>query len=519
MEKMSTTKLNYKRTLLVGFAFFLIIAFWQAYDNIIPKILTDKFGLSQTWSGAIMALDNLLALLLLPFFGSLSDKCRSKYGKRTPFILIGTILAIVLFVGLSFVDQMQLSRIREVADIDSQTALEQIYDSCAEKKLKTPDGEVYVLKDLYTREAFSSIRPIIKSEGGKSENNPKYIDHVVPARQSYAWQKTIESPMTLVFFILILLFILISMGVFRSPAVALMPDVTPKPLRSKANAVINLMGSIGGALVLVLGMMFGTGNPENALMSYQPFFVAVAGIMIVSLFIFVFTVKETRWAKEAEAGYDDDDGEKIELGRRKITQAELRSLVLILFSVALWYMGYNAVTSKYSVYADKVLGLDYNMTLLIAQAAAIAAYLPIGMLSSRFGRKKMILVGVLILASSFGAASFLRGGTNVMVMTILFALAGIGWATINVNSYPMVVELARGGDVGKYTGYYYTASMLAQAFTPVLSGLFMDKIAFTMLFPYATAFVILSFVTMLLVRHGDVKPEAPKGIDAFAGDD
>ncbi len=519
MEKMSTTRLNYKRTLLVGFAFFLIIAFWQAYDNIIPKILTDKFGLSQTWSGAIMALDNLLALLLLPFFGSLSDKSSSRHGKRTPFILIGTVLAIVLFIGLSFVDQMQLSKVSEVADVNSTEALEAIYDSRADVKLKTPDGKEFVLTELYSREEFAAIRPTVTGENGETANDDRYIDHVVPARQSYAWQKTIESPMTLVFFILILLFILISMGVFRSPAVALMPDVTPKPLRSKANAVINLMGSIGGALVLVLGMLFGTGEAERALMSYQPFFVAIAGIMIVSLFIFMFTVKEPRWAAEADEVNDGSEDGEAKAERRRITPAELRSLILILLSVALWYMGYNAVTSKYSVYADKVLGLDYNVTLLIAQAAAIAAYLPIGILSSRFGRKKMILVGVLILASSFGAASFLRDGTNVIVMTALFALAGIGWATINVNSYPMVVELARGGDVGKYTGYYYTASMLAQAFTPVLSGLFMDKVAFTTLFPYATVFVLFSFLTMLLVRHGDVKPEAPKGIDAFAGDD
>lgn len=514
MEKLSKVKLNYKRTLLVGFAFFLIIAFWQAYDSIIPKILTDKFGLSQTWSGAIMALDNLLALLLLPFFGSLSDRSKSKRGKRTPFILIGTVLAIVLFIGLSFVDQMQLVKIREVSRVDDSLVLEEIYDSQSDVTLKTPDGERFVLKDLYTREEFASIRT-----NDKTENGEPYINYVVPARQSYVWQKTVESPMTLVFFVLILLFILISMGIFRSPAVALMPDVTPKPLRSKANAVINLMGSIGGALVLVLGMAFGTGKPENALMAYQPFFIAVAAIMLVSLLLFLFTVKEPQWAAEADAVNGSETEEEEAKEKRRITRAELRSLILILASVALWYMGYNAVTSKYSVYADKVLGLDYNMTLLIAQAAAIAAYLPIGFLSSKFGRKKMILVGVLILASSFGAASFLREGTNVIVMTILFAMAGIGWATINVNSYPMVVELARGGDVGKYTGYYYTASMLAQAFTPVLSGLFMDKIAFTTLFPYATVFAGLSFLTMLFVRHGDVKPVAQKGIEVFGGDD
>ena len=153
-----------------------------------------------------------------------------------------------------------------------------------------------------------------------------------------------------------------------------------------------------------------------------------------------------------------------------------------------------------------------------APAAKIAAYLPIGMLSSRFGRKKMILVGVLILASAFGAAAFLREGTNVIIMTILFAMAGIGWATINVNSYPMVVELAHGGDVGKYTGFYYTASMIAQIVTPVLSGIFLD-IDMKLLFPYATLFVALAFLTMLFVRHGDVKPEMQKGIEAFGGAD
>lgn len=517
MEQINATKLNYKRTLLVGFAFFLIIAFWQAYDSIIPKILTDKFGLSQTWSGAIMALDNLLAVVLLPFFGSLSDKCRSRWGKRTPFIFIGTLLAALLFIGLSFVDQVQLSKIREVSEVDSVAALEEIYDSEADHVTYNVGGDQKTLRELYTREEFSAIR----STDGEGENNPEYTDIVVPARQSYAWQKTVSSPMTIVFFIVILLLILVSMGVFRSPAVALMPDVTPKPLRSKANAVINLMGSIGGVLVLVLGMIFGTGKAENVLMSYLPFFISVAVIMLVSLLIFLITVKETKWAEEADtvnATFDDEPKQETE-GKRRITKQELRSLVLILASVALWYMGYNAVTSKYSVYAGSVLSLDYNTTLLVAQAAAIISYLPIGMLSSKLGRKTTILIGVLILATSFGGAIFLRAGSPALVMNVLFALAGIGWATINVNSYPMVVELARGGDVGKYTGFYYTASMAAQIITPVLSGIFLD-IDMKLLFPYATLFVIFSFITMLFVRHGDVKPVAPKaGIEVFGQDD
>ena len=169
-------------------------------------------------------------------------------------------------------------------------------------------------------------------------------------------------------------------------------------------------------------------------------------------------------------------------------------------------MGYNAVTSKYSVYAGKVLSLDYNSTLMIANVAAIIAYLPVGMVASRIGRKKTILIGIGLLAASFCIASFLREGSSAMLMNCMFALAGIGWATINVNSFPMVVELSRGGDVGKYTGFYYTASMAAQTFTPYFSGALMDKAGMTTLFPYATVFVVLAAFTMFFVKHGDSKP-------------
>ena len=195
--------------------------------------------------------------------------------------------------------------------------------------------------------------------------------------------------------------------------------------------------------------------------------------------------------------------------------------MLILMSIVLWYFGYNAVTSKYAVYAGNVLDMDYNTTLLVAQGAAIISYLPAGMIASKIGRKKTILVGVLMLTAAFGAAYFMRAGSSVVLMNLLFAVAGIGWATINVNSFPMVVELCAGGDVGKYTGFYYTASMSAQIVTPVLSGYLMDMdgLGMTVLFPYAAVFVFLSFVTMLFVRHGDSQPEIQHGIDAFNVDD
>ena len=522
-EKETLMKLSYKRTVLVGFAFFLICLFWQAYDNTIPLILTNKFGMSQTLSGAIMALDNVLALFLLPFFGALSDKCASRFGKRTPFIAVGTLAAAVLFVCLSFVDSAQMTRLEDVTLDRYESSLAVIYESNPTISLpeETADGmsvgeairHVFAsgqkkpLQEIYpNRSEFLAIK-MYREDGTLTE---EYENYVKPARNAYAWQQTADNPNTLIFFILLLLCTLVAMGTFRSPAVALMPDVTPKPLRSKANAIINLMGTFGGITVLVLGMIFKTGSAKNIYMSYTPFFIVVSLLMLLSLAIFLMTVREPKWSAETEAlsapAETQELSDSLQSGR--LSAGERRSLLFILASVALWYMGYNAVTSKYSVYALNVLEKDYNTTLLIAQAAAIVSYLPIGFLSTKIGRKKAILGGVAILTVSFGAAAFMRHDSPTVLMNLLFALAGIGWATINVNSYPMVVELAKGGNVGKYTGYYYTASMAAQTITPILSGFFMD-IHMTSLFIYAAFFVLLAFFTMLCVRHGDTKPIHP----------
>ncbi len=528
-------KLNYKRTVFVGFAFFLICAFWQAYDNIIPKILTDKFGLSQTWSGFVMALDNIFALFMLPLFGALSDKCKSKHGRRTPYILAGTIAAAVAFFSLSFADNMQLTNLGDAALINDKTALSVLYNHEYSKELTTPEGEKFDIKTLFDETEFMNIKTdslYVLGEDGKYVSasdetdanaiNP-YVQFVSPMRQAYAWETTLNSPITLVFFIILLLITLISMATFRTPAVALMPDVTIKPLRSKGNAVINLMGSFGGILILVIGMILGTGNAENALMSYMSFFAIVSGIMLVALFIFMLTVNEPKFVEEMHEeskrlGIDSETDDEENGGDAKLSRAEFRSLILILSSVVLWYFGYNAVTSKYSVYASEILHLDYNLTLIIAQAAAIISYIPVGILSSKIGRKKAILAGVTMLATAFFTASFMREGSPALLMNCMFALAGIGWATINVNSFPMVVELSKNSNVGKYTGFYYTASMAAQTVTPILSGVFLD-IKMTTLFPYATIFVVLSFVTMLFVRHGDSKPEAKTSIEVFADAD
>ena len=520
-------KLNYKRTILVGFAFFLISAFWQAYDATIPVILTNKFGMSQVWSGVIMALDNILAVFMLPIFGALSDKCLgNKFGKRTPFITIGTTIAAIALVFLSFVDNAQLANIHDVAKIDDTTSLSTIYDAQRESELLTPDGEKFVLEDVFSKEEFCAITSQIPNPENPDKNitNPDYTNYVAPARQAYAAARTAENPTPLIIFVALLLVVLVAMSIFRSPAVALMPDVTIKPLRSKANAVINLMGTAGGILVLVLGMVFATSAVKNQLMNYTVYYCVIAGIMIAALAVFLLTVREKAWAKQMRddsiaMGIEEEAEDTAE--KRKLTGGEIRSLILILASIALWYFGYNAVTSKYAVYAGNILNMDYNTTLLLAQAAAIVAYLPAGMVASKIGRKKTILIGIVMLAVAFGAAAFMRSGSSALLMNVLFALAGIGWATINVNSFPMVVEMCSGGDIGKYTGFYYTASMSAQIVTPMLSGALMDMegLGMTVLFPYAAIFVALAFVTMSFVKHGDAKIVAKKGLEALDIDD
>ncbi|MBQ8431481.1 MAG: MFS transporter [Clostridia bacterium] len=454
-------KLNYKRVIFVGMAFFLITAFWQAYDAIIPLILTNHFGLPQTASGAIMSIDNVLAVFLLPLFGALSDKVNTRYGKRTPFIVVGTVVAIVSFIGLTFIDNYQLARVVQAG---------------------IPGLEQGSLSD----EAFDEMT------------------------RKLAVELTIENPLPLIGFIATLLVVLVAMAIFRSPAVALMPDVTVKPLRSKGNAVINLTGTVGGILVLVLGMVFATS--KNHYMQYTGYVVAVTAVMLVGLLIFLFTVKEKKWAEEMEAesirlGLEQPVEGNTKTNTRKLTRPERISLLLILASVALWYIGYNSITSKYSVYATNVLGFDFNFTLIVAQAAAIVSYIPVGILSSKYGRRKTILVGVVLLALAFFSGIFVTSTTSEIIMYPVFALAGIGWATINVNSFPMAVELAKGGDVGKYTGYYYTASMAAQIVAPILSGIFYDLFGMRyVFFAFGTVFVALSFVTMFFVKHGDAKP-------------
>lgn len=433
-------KLNYKRTLLVGFAFLSICAFWQLYDNVIPLILKNTFHMKDSLVGVVMAMDNVLALFLLPFFGKLSDKCHTKLGRRTPFILGGTAAAVILMNILPYAD-----------------------------------------------------------------NHEKLLLFVIP-----------------------LGLLLIAMGTYRSPAVALMPDVTPKPLRSKANAIINLMGALGGVFTLgVTGLLVHAGATGRN--DYTMLFLAVSLLMAISVIVLVLTVRENKLAAEVAAMETDEEKEaeaeeKKESGKAfgELAPDVQRSLWLILFSVAFWFMGYNAVTSAFTRYMQVQWGYDIkaaSLCLMVATVGAVLSYLPVGILSSKFGRKKLIQAGVILLAVCFATAGLFTAFHPAVY--VVFALVGVAWAMINVNSYPMVVEISKSGDVGKYTGYYYTFSMAAQIITPILSGLLMEHVGYQTLMPYATVMVAISFVTISLARHGDNKPEPPKSkLEAFdVGDD
>ena len=520
-------KLNYKRTVLVGFAFFLICAFWQVYDVTIAMTLTSKFGMSQTASGVVMALDNILALFMLPLFGGISDRCKSKSGRRTPFVRTGTIFAVIFLMLLSFADNAQLRNIEAYSLVNDPATMERIYDEQKDNTLKTPEGVEYKLSDLYSREEFAQLTTASttteKNSFGREVEVNLYTRHVVPARQACAAAVTHENPMTLVIFLGILLMLLIAMATFRTPAVALMPDVTLKPLRSKANAVINLMGNAGGIIVLAICSVLAISKVQNAYMSYTKVFAIVGGLMTVALAIFLLTVREPKWVKEMQTesvrlGLDNAEEAEGVTGK-KLTKAEFMSLIFLLASIVLWFFGYNAITSKYTVYAQNVLDKDATTTLLLANVAAIISYLPVGFVASKLGRKKTILAGIVMLFTAFFTGCFMTASSPNWLMTAMFILAGIAWATINVNSFPMVVEMCSGADVGKYTGYYYTASMAAQSLTPTVSGIFMDKIAMTTLFPYASIFVGLAFFTMLMVKHGDSKVIAKKGLEALDIDD
>lgn len=429
-------RLRKRRTVIVGFAFLSIMAFSQLYDTIVPLILDNSFNMTESQIGLFMAIDNVLAIFLMPLFGVASDKTSTRLGKRTPYIIIGCIASCIAMYFMPF----------------------------------------------------------------------------------YANRKDIAM------FFIVTFIVLISMAFFRTPAVALMPDITPRPLRSKGNAVINLMGTVGAIYTLIMIKIL---VPNKEKPDYSPLFVAVIVFMLIATVVFTCFVSEKKWEKkarevEAEAGIGEIDENEEERNKGvKLEKGKLISLIFLLLSVAFWFFAYNGVTTMFTLYYQNywnIEGGDFADCLLIATVAATIALIPIVFFATKIGRKRSIFIGIIMTALGYGYVAVFTQYSPLV--NIGFVIIGVGWAMINVNSLPMVVEIASDGDVGRYTGFYYTFSMAAQVLTPFLAGRLMEKISYRLLFPYAVVFSAAAFVSMLFVKHGDVKPAQKKSIlESFDVDD
>ncbi len=332
---------------------------------------------------------------------------------------------------------------------------------------------------------------------------------------------------SLLIFFLVLGALLVSMGIYRSPAVALMADVTPKPLRSQGNAVINLMGAFGGVYTLAM-MKFAVRTGSDGVPNYFYLFLAVALLMAVAVSVLRAFLPERKLVQEMKdinygVPVEEDQGRaEVVDGKEKLPPPVFKSLVLILATIGLWFLGYNAVTTFFTSYATATWsgGLNHASTcLMVATVAAVISYLPIGMLSAKLGRKNMIRIGLIVAAACFAFATF-YAGEFTFGLYFLFALIGFAQASVTVNTFPMVWEISRVGNVGKYTGFYYTVSMAVQTVTPFIVGVFLDAFGNPALFPYGFVFVLLALIPISFTKYGDAKPTPPaKKLEAFDVDD
>ena len=583
-------RLDYPQTIKVGFAFAIVMIFWSAYDYVVPLLLENTYGLSNSLRGLIMGLDNLLSLFLLPLFGKISDKAHgklaSRFGRRTPFILVGTLLAVVLmvFVPVSALNQTKAAdELRNeytalAYDEESEFLAERLEEfySLAEKGDTSYCDMEYLKMNNITKEQYLSIRYDDKLTSKKAvlnfigaetlyydgeevtldtDINGKTVAEIKAGNELYKkyveagfkeWMSekvneevtsTSAGKTSLAWYMVILLLVLIAMATFRSPAVALMPDVTPKPLRSQANAIINLAGGVGSAIAfLIYTVAFFFETPYT----YTIIFAAVAAGMLLLLIGFLCLVRERKFVDKCrdlcvDYGIEEEEEEVVEKKEKKKfvnpiasfkakpqeEKSKFLSFILILASIFMWFMGYNAISSNLSIYITKALNLSSGVGGIISGVSmgiSAIAFIPVGFMAVKLGRKKTIIIGFALAVASFILlyVPIVRpglGGSDALVATLFalfYLIAGFGLIIANVNTFPMVVELARPEDVGKYTGYYYTATMSAQAITPFIAGLIMDKQNLYSLFLYAAICVVIAIVLMCFVRHGDSKP-IPKG--------
>ena len=428
-------KLNIKQTVIVGLSFMSITGLWFFFNSVVPPILEGHFGLSGVMTGFIVALNAIFGLVLSPFVGWLSDRTKTRFGRRLPYILGG---AIAGGVGLALF----------------------------------PLG-------------FGSLQ----------------------------------------LFVVILILTVFAVMAFRTPAVALMPDVTLKPHRTVGNGIINVMGVIGGLIGMIIFMVFITteSHPDDPLKSLIVLdnmatmaFVFVGALLIIANTILFFVIKENRLVKKREELQEELGLIEEEAGGigEKLSREKRIGIGLLLTSVFLWFVAYNALETWYTTYAFNVLGFSAGaagLGMIFSLAFGFMAFIPASILAVKIGRKRAVMTGILIKLTGLISIFFITPDTAFIVY-LPMALVGIGWATINASSFVMVVELSKNANLGRFVGIYYVASMSAQAITPMLSGLLRDivyaqtgdfSLGLRSVFLYSAVFMCLAFTTMMFAKYGN----------------
>jgi len=458
VQNQSTFKLNYKRTFIIGFAFFGILLLWQVYDSWCTPFLTElfktKLGISdekqvQYLVGIMMAIDNLAALILLPIFGHLSDKTNTKIGKRMPYILVGTIVCCAVF----------------------------------------------------------PLIPIFFSQSNLAG--------------------------VIVCMAVVVLFAMM----YRNPAVALMPDMTPKPLRSKANGIINIMGYIGGAFATVLGIFFDFKKKylqvtdKNIWIVETPFLIGSV-LMLVSAVVLFILIKENKIRDEmkdemARGDTVSETADKVD-DDKPLSKANKIMLFLILGAEFFWFMADNAVgtfLNNYIIYNTDSGQAATSVLTIVGGVASVAGFALGGIIASKIGRKWTLFGGLgltlvayavwIILTFTVGVGT---GQSAPIWLYPLFVLKGFGMSLVHVNSFPMVVELCNSKKIGRFTGYYYASSMAAQTITPIAFGalLLVPSFDWYLLPIYAAGCIALSAVVFFFVKNvHSTKTKFTSGLEAL----
>lgn len=466
-------KLNYKRTMLIGFAFFGILLLWQVYDSWCPTLLTqlfkNTFGIDdekkvQYLVGVMMAIDNLAALILLPIFGRLSDKTRTPIGKRMPYILVGTAVCAIAF----------------------------------------PFIPVFY--------HYNNVAGVIA---------------------------------------MMLITVVFAM-MYRNPAVALMPDVTPKPLRSKANGIINIMGYIGGAFATVLGIFFvlsdylGTalnkdGTPKahtwafNNIWALELPFIIGSLLMVISAIVLFFTVRENeleaKLKEEMERGEEEAEVVDKVTEDAPLSKANRNMLILILAAEFFWFMADNGIGTfmvNYTVYLLKTSTASAMVNTIVGGVGSVLGFALGGMIASKIGRKWTLFGGLglsllsyvvwIILTFTVGA----EVGKFPLWLYVIWFVKGFGMSLVHVNSFPMVVELCPNSKIGRYTGYYYASSMAAQTITPIALGslLLIENMTWEYLPVYGAICLLISGIVFFFVKNvKSTKTTFKKGLEALDTDE